>query len=108
MGATEAKVAAAYQCAMALREPHKEPCILRRTKAECMDTLRLLAKQEQVLFCHLTPEQTYQLYVQFLKLSRSGRPKSVSLDRKMLGAVFLPQRIRKLCNHPDLLAQVMQ
>ncbi|CAJ1353777.1 unnamed protein product [Effrenium voratum] len=78
MGATEAKVAAAYQCAMALREL-TEPCILRRTKAECMDTLRLPAKQEQVLFCHLTPEQ-YQLYVQFLETEQADANDTVVED----------------------------
>ena len=45
MGATEVKIAAAYQCALALREL-TEPCILRRTKAECMDVLNLPTKQE--------------------------------------------------------------
>lgn len=102
MGATEAKVAAAYQCALALRGL-TEPCILRRTKAECMDVLHLPAKQEQVLFCHLTPEQ-YQLYVQFLETEQVRRAKTVSLDRKNLGAVFFALSVvRKLCNHPDLL-----
>lgn len=102
MGASEPKVAAAYQCALALREL-TEPCILRRTKAECMDVLRLPAKQEQVLFCHLTPEQ-YQLYVQFLETEQVRRAKSVSSDRKVLGAVFFALSVlRKLCNHPDLL-----
>ena len=102
MGATEAKVAVAYQCAVALREL-TEPCILRRTKAECMDVLHLPAKQEQVLFCHLTHEQ-YQLYVQFLETEQVRRAKSISSDRKVLGAVFFALSVlRKLCNHPDLL-----
>ena len=74
MGATEVKIAAAYQCALALREL-TEPCILRRTKAECMDVLNLPTKQEQVLFCHLTAEQ-YHLYVQFLETEQAPeRPK---------------------------------
>ena len=102
MGATEPKVAAAYQCALALRGL-TEPCILRRTKAECMDVLHLPAKQEQVLFCHLTPEQ-YQLYVQFLETEQVRRAKTVSSDRQVLGAVFFALSVlRKLCNHPDLL-----
>lgn len=104
MGATEPKVAAAYQCAVALREL-TEPCILRRTKAECMDILHLPAKQEQVLFCHLTHEQ-YQLYVQFLETEQVRRAKSISSDRKVLGAVFFALSVlRKLCNHPDLLVK---
>merc|ERR1719262_1797563 len=56
VGANEAKVAAAYQCALALRELTM-PCILRRTKAEVNDVLKLPPKQEQVLFCNLTAEQ---------------------------------------------------
>eukprot|EP00931_Biecheleriopsis_adriatica_P024320 TRINITY_DN15189_c0_g1_i1.p1 TRINITY_DN15189_c0_g1~~TRINITY_DN15189_c0_g1_i1.p1 ORF type:complete len:1332 (+),score=353.69 TRINITY_DN15189_c0_g1_i1:25-4020(+) len=107
VGATEAKVAAAYQCAMALREL-TEPCILRRTKAECMDVLKLPSKQEQVLFCHLTPEQ-YQLYVQFLETEQVRKAKTASTDRKALGAVFFSISVlRKLCNHPDLLLRGLE
>ncbi|CAE7865344.1 CSB [Symbiodinium microadriaticum] len=102
MGATEVKIAAAYQCALALREL-TEPCILRRTKAECMDVLNLPTKQEQVLFCHLTAEQ-YHLYVQFLETEQARRAKTATTDRKALGAVFFALSVlRKLCNHPDLL-----
>eukprot|EP00930_Biecheleria_cincta_P036670 TRINITY_DN25134_c0_g2_i1.p1 TRINITY_DN25134_c0_g2~~TRINITY_DN25134_c0_g2_i1.p1 ORF type:complete len:1346 (-),score=317.31 TRINITY_DN25134_c0_g2_i1:85-3675(-) len=104
VGSSEAQVATAYQCAMALREL-TEPCILRRTKAECMDVLRLPTKQEQVLFCNLTPEQ-YQVYVEFLETDQVRRAKSASSDRKALGAVFFSISVlRKLCNHPDLLLQ---
>jgi len=102
VGANETKVAAAYQCAMALREL-TQPCILRRTKAENMDVLRLPHKQEQVLFCHLTPEQ-YQVYVDFLQSEQVRRAMTASQDRRAAGAAFFAISVlRKLCNHPDLL-----
>lgn len=101
-GANEVKVAAASQCAMALREL-TQPLILRRTKAECMDVLKLPHKSEQVLFCNLTHEQ-YQVYVHFLQTEQVRRAKSVTVDRKAVGAVFFAISVlRKLCNHPDLL-----
>lgn len=101
-GANEARVAAAYQCALALREL-TQPCILRRTKAECMDVLKLPHKQEQVLFCHLTPEQ-YQVYIDFLQSDQVRRAMTVAADRKAVGSVFFSISVlRKLCNHPDLL-----
>mmetsp|Transcript_9094 Transcript_9094/g.20220 ORF Transcript_9094/g.20220 Transcript_9094/m.20220 type:complete len:1279 (-) Transcript_9094:62-3898(-) len=102
VGANEVKVATAYQCAVALRELTM-PCILRRTKAEVDDVLRLPHKQEQVLFCHLTPEQ-YQVYIDFLQSDQVRKAMSVHQDRRALGAVFFAISVfRKLCNHPDLL-----
>lgn len=101
-GATEMRVATAYQCALALREL-TQPCILRRTKAECMDVLRLPHKQEQVLFCTLSPEQ-YSVYIHFLQSEQVRRARSASRDRSAIGAVlFAISVLRKLCNHPDLL-----
>lgn len=102
VGASEAKVAAAYECALALRELTM-PCILRRTKAEVMDVLKLPHKQEQVLFCHLSPVQ-YQVYIDFLQSEHVRRAKCLSEDRRSFGAVlFSIGVLRKLCNHPDLL-----
>jgi len=102
VGSGETRVQAAYQCAMALREL-TQPCILRRTKAECMDVLKLPHKSEQVLFCNLTPEQ-YQVYIHFLQTEQVRRARTATSDRKAIGAVFFSINIlRKLCNHPDLL-----
>jgi len=102
VGANETKVAAAYQCAMALREL-TQPCILRRTKADCMDVLRLPHKQEQVLFCHLTPEQ-YQVYIEFLQTEQVRKAMTRTTDHRNNGAAFFSIGVlRKLCNHPDLL-----
>eukprot|EP00927_Polykrikos_kofoidii_P006006 TRINITY_DN12425_c0_g1_i3.p1 TRINITY_DN12425_c0_g1~~TRINITY_DN12425_c0_g1_i3.p1 ORF type:complete len:1451 (-),score=306.87 TRINITY_DN12425_c0_g1_i3:349-4701(-) len=102
MGANQTRVATAYQCAKLLREltmPH----ILRRTKAEVIDTLKLPPKQEQVLFCNLTPEQ-YQVYIDFLNTDMVMRARMASTDKKGSGAVFFSLSVlRKLCNHPDLL-----
>lgn len=102
VGANQTRVAAAYQCALALRELTL-PCILRRTKAEVIDVLRLPHKQEQVLFCHLTPEQ-YQVYVDFLQTEQVRKALASSHDRRASGAAFFAIGVlRKLCNHPDLL-----
>jgi len=106
VGSNEAKVAAAYQCAMALRELTM-PCILRRTKAEVMDVLKLPAKQEQVLFCHLTQEQ-FVAYLNFLQTEQVAKARNASTDRKCAGAAFYSIGVlRKLCNHPDLLLKDM-
>merc|ERR1719326_201038 len=97
VGANEAKAAAAYQCALALRELTM-PCVLRRTKAEVMDVLQLPHKQEQVLFCNLAPEQ-YQVYIDFLQTEQVRRAMTASRDRKNFGAVlFSLSVLRKLCN----------
>lgn len=102
VGASQTRVAAAYQVAMALREL-TQPCILRRTKAECMDVLKLPHKQEQVLFCHLTPEQ-YQVYIDFLQTDQVRRATSAPKpDRNFSVTFFAISVLRKLCNHPDLL-----
>jgi len=102
VSANQAKVTTAYQCAMALRELTM-PCILRRMKCDFMDILQLPHKQEQVLFCNLTPEQ-YQVYVDFLQTDQCRRAMNASGDRKSGGAAFFAISVlRKLCNHPDLL-----
>lgn len=101
-GANETRVAAAFQCATALRELTM-PCILRRTKAEVMDCLQLPQKQEQVLFCNLSAEQ-YQVYVDFLQTEKARKAMSATHDGRAAGAAFFAiSVIRKLCNHPDLL-----
>jgi len=97
VGSNEARVATAYQCALALREL-TFPLILRRTKAEVMDTIQLPAKQEQVLFCHLTADQ-YQIYLDFLQ---TDQVRKAMEERNIL---FATEFLRKLCNHPDLLLE---
>jgi len=102
VGASLAKVATAYQCALALRELTL-PCILRRTKAEVNDVLHLPHKQEQVLFCNLTCEQ-FQVYIEFLQSEQVRKALSSASDKRGIGAVFFAISVlRKVCNHPDLL-----
>eukprot|EP00929_Paragymnodinium_shiwhaense_P012858 TRINITY_DN120743_c0_g1_i1.p1 TRINITY_DN120743_c0_g1~~TRINITY_DN120743_c0_g1_i1.p1 ORF type:complete len:1416 (+),score=301.71 TRINITY_DN120743_c0_g1_i1:77-4324(+) len=101
-GSNQARVSVAYQCALALRELTM-PCILKRSKAETLDVLRLPPKQEQVLFCNLSVEQ-YQVYADFIKSEQVTQAMKASTDRRMIGAAFFAINVlRKICNHPDLL-----
>lgn len=80
------------------------PYMLRRTKAEVQEHIKLPEKNEQVLFCALTQEQR-DLYMGSLmsstvrsildKESRYGDP----LRARVLVAL---STLRKICNHPDL------
>jgi len=103
VGSNETCVATAYQCALALRELTL-PLILRRTKAEVMSTIKLPAKQEQVLFCHLTADQ-YQIYVDFLQTDQVRKAMGANAENRGSSgnALFAINVLRKLCNHPDLL-----
>lgn len=67
--------------------------VLRRMKSELIDSVSLPHKREEVLFCHLTPEQ-YQLYVDFLQMRWKGQRGSQT---------WSVYALRRLCNHPDLL-----
>lgn len=101
--ATESQEMAALEIAKALKNIIT-PCMLRRTKAEVQEHIKLPEKNEQVLFCALTQEQR-DLYMGYLmsstvrsildKESRFGDP----LRARVLVAL---STLRKICNHPDL------
>ncbi|KAL0892789.1 hypothetical protein ABMA27_014490 [Loxostege sticticalis] len=101
--ATELQEATALEIAIALKKMIT-PYMLRRTKAEVQDHIKLPEKNEQVLFCALSQEQR-DLYMGYLmgstvrsildKESRYGDP----LRARVLVAL---STLRKICNHPDL------
>lgn len=93
--ASDIQVQIAYKCACVLRDTIK-PFLMRRTKVEVNDKLKLPDKSEQVLFCKLT-ERQYQLYDAYLK------SKTVRDIRHGLLQIFVGlTQLRKICNHPDL------
>lgn len=101
--ATEFQEATALEIAIALKNMIT-PYMLRRTKAEVQDLIKLPEKNEQVLFCALSQEQR-DLYMGYLM---SGTIRSI-LDRESRVGGPLRARIlvalitlRKICNHPDL------
>ncbi|XP_049868767.1 DNA excision repair protein ERCC-6-like [Pectinophora gossypiella] len=101
--ATELQEATALEIAKALKNIIT-PYMLRRTKAEVQEHIKLPEKNEQVLFCALTQEQR-DLYMGYLmsatvrsildKESRFGDP----IRARVLVAL---STLRKICNHPDL------
>ncbi|XP_061713485.1 DNA excision repair protein ERCC-6-like [Cydia pomonella] len=101
--ATEFQEATAFEIAKALKNMIT-PYMLRRTKAEVQEHIKLPEKNEQVLFCALSQEQR-DLYMGYLmsstvrsildKESRYGDP----LRARVLVAL---STLRKICNHPDL------
>lgn len=101
--ATELQEATALEIAKALKNIIT-PYMLRRTKAEVQEHIKLPEKNEQVLFCALSQEQR-DLYMGYLmsatvrsildKDSRYGDP----LRARVLVALTT---LRKICNHPDL------
>ncbi|XP_026192669.1 DNA repair and recombination protein RAD26 [Cyclospora cayetanensis] len=84
--------------------------LLRRKKADCLHTLNLPAKREEVLFCALTPVQ-YRIYKDILDSlggfsqqqhhhSHEGRhSRRMQRRHKAFAALAV---LRKVCNHPDL------
>lgn len=93
--ASDVQVQIAYKCSCVLRDTIK-PFLLRRTKAEVNNKLKLPDRSEQVLFCKLTDRQ-YQLYDNFLK-SPVVRDIKAGLLQIFVGLT----QLRKICNHPDL------
>nr|ADO33005.1 cockayne syndrome protein [Biston betularia] len=101
--ATEFQEATAMEIAKALKIIIT-PYMLRRTKSEVQEHIKLPEKNEQVLFCALTREQR-DLYMGYLmsttvrsildKENKYGEP----LRARMLVAL---STLRKICNHPDL------
>ncbi|XP_068631760.1 DNA excision repair protein ERCC-6-like [Battus philenor] len=101
--ATVTQEATALEIAKALKNMIT-PYMLRRTKAEVQEYIKLPDKNEQVLFCALTQEQR-DLYMGYLmsttvrsildKESKYGDP----LRARVLVAL---STLRKICNHPDI------
>lgn len=93
--ASDIQVQIAYKCACVLRDTIK-PYLLRRTKAEVNNRLKLPERSEQVLFCKLTEKQRkyYQAYLE----SPTVRDIKGGFCQIFVGLTEL----RKICNHPDL------
>ena len=92
--ATHFQIQLAYQCACTLKELI-EPYLLRRIKSDVAQ--QLPPKEEQILFCQLTPEQR-QLYEECLK---SDDIQSIlEGERNVLAGIDL---LRKICNHTTLI-----
>uniref|UniRef100_A0A0N4ZLV3 DNA repair and recombination protein RAD54-like n=1 Tax=Parastrongyloides trichosuri TaxID=131310 RepID=A0A0N4ZLV3_PARTI len=94
--ATPIQVRAAYKCACVLRDMIN-PYILRRMKKDVELSIKLPDKNEQVLFCELTPEQR-KLYEDYLD---SKEMKRVQLGKLEVFKALIV--LRKLCNHPDFI-----
>ncbi|XP_038067729.1 DNA excision repair protein ERCC-6-like [Patiria miniata] len=95
--ATQVQVQTAYKCATVLRDTIN-PYLLRRMKADVKQSLQLPDKNEQVLFCRLSEEQT-ELYKEYL----NSKECQLILNREyqvFAGLITL----RKICNHPDLVS----
>ncbi|XP_057320507.1 DNA excision repair protein ERCC-6-like [Microplitis mediator] len=96
--------ATALQVATMLKEAIS-PYMLRRTKNDVRHHINLPEKNEQVLFCSLTKEQT-DLYKEFLKsdcVSSVLHEKSATGDNRYRAKLLVAlTTLRKLCNHPDL------
>lgn len=95
--ASSVAVAAAYKCAVMLRDLIS-PYLLRRTKADIAK--QLPEKTEQVLFCVLSPPQR-KLYKAYL----ASKDVSEILDGKRASMEGITT-MRKICNHADLLHRV--
>lgn len=93
--ASDVQVQIAYKCSCILRDTIK-PFLLRRTKAEVNNKLKLPEKSEQVLFCKLTEKQR-KLYQDYLD-SPVVRDIKRGFCQIFLGLI----EMRKICNHPDL------
>ncbi|KAJ3145683.1 hypothetical protein HDU89_006918 [Geranomyces variabilis] len=95
--ASNVQVQTAYKCAVVLRDLIS-PYLLRRMKKDVAADLP--TKSEQVLFCRLTPVQRKE-YRRFLM---GEEVQSILQGRRQ--ALYGIDIMRKICNHPDLLARV--
>lgn len=101
--ATEFQEATALEIAIALKNMIT-PYMLRRTKAEVQDHIKLPEKSEQVLFCALSTEQR-DLYMGYLMSStvRSILDKDNKFGDPLRARILVAlTTLRKICNHPDL------
>merc|ERR1719353_152893 len=102
------------------------PYFIRRRKQDFQDILQLPDKKEEILFCELSSAQ-YQVYVDFLEnehTQQALRDHEDLLEKRRgtnkiirdyggagfqgpppLDAFFCLGIMRKICNHPDLLAE---
>ncbi|KAK9449085.1 SNF2 family N-terminal domain-containing protein [Limtongia smithiae] len=94
--ASNVQVQTAFKCACVLRDLIS-PYLLRRMKIDVAADLP--KKTEQVLFCKLTKSQR-DGYVEFLK---SGDMQSILKGKRQV--LFGVDILRKICNHPDLVAR---
>jgi DNA excision repair protein ERCC-6 len=92
--ASPLQVAAAYRCAVVLRDLIS-PYLLRRRKSDVATSLP--KKTERVLFCSLTQEQR-EMYRSYLASKELGD--ILAGNRAALAGIDI---LRKICNHPDLL-----
>ena len=92
--ASQLQVAAAYRCAVVLRDLIS-PYLLRRRKMDVATSLP--AKTERVLFCSLTQEQR-EMYRSYLASKELG-----DILAGNMAALAGIDVLRKICNHPDLL-----
>ncbi|XP_062507872.1 DNA excision repair protein ERCC-6-like isoform X2 [Corticium candelabrum] len=95
--ASTVQVQTAYRCACVLRDTIS-PYLLRRLKADVQMSLHLPSKNEQVLFCQLTPEQIHQ-YKKFLSSEEVEMVMGQKHELQIFPALMT---LRKICNHPDL------
>ncbi|XP_044153224.1 DNA excision repair protein ERCC-6 isoform X1 [Bufo gargarizans] len=93
--ASVVQVKTAYKCACVLRDTIN-PYLLRRMKADVKMSLSLPDKNEQVLFCRLTNEQT-QVYQTFIDSKEVYG--ILNGDMQVFPGLIA---LRKICNHPDL------
>ncbi|XP_072932214.1 DNA excision repair protein ERCC-6-like [Epargyreus clarus] len=101
--ATEIQEATALEIAKALKNMIT-PYMLRRTKAEVQEHIKLPEKNEQVLFCALTKEQR-DLYMGYLTsgIVRNILDKDNKYEGPLRARVLVAlSTLRKICNHPDL------
>ncbi|CDH59745.1 dna repair and recombination protein rad26 [Lichtheimia corymbifera JMRC:FSU:9682] len=92
--ATNMQVQTAYRCACVLRDLIN-PYLLRRMKVDVATNLP--AKNEQVLFCKLTPIQR-EAYLRFIH----SKDMDAILERRRQ-VLYGIDVVRKICNHPDLI-----
>ena len=95
-----------HRCAIVVRDL-TAPLMLRRLKTDFATDLHLSNKEEQVLFCQLSPEQT-EIYVKFLSTNtvRQVVQSSTDVGRRQAerGKTFYALSVlRRISNHPDLL-----
>lgn len=93
--ASSVQVQTAYKCSCVLRDT-VSPYMLRRLKKDVKKSLELPTKNEQVLFCKLTDEQK-ELYKEYINSKDVAA--MLAGNMKVFPGLI---KLRKICNHPDL------
>lgn len=105
--ATRVEIEQAHQCCLALQGLTKD-CVLRRTKVEVIDVIKLPPKSDEVLFCQMTPEQ-YQVYVEFLQLNWVRASLTGHEQESIRGSrVKIIGTLLDLCNDPGTFVNAQQ